>query len=406
MKQCVLHYLVIESITHPAVISQAIGTAIELREQLGIPVTFWGLRRPRKQEALLADALTRQLEERGIKARFYVNWREKNWWHTILTMLGITLSLRRTLGWNQQIPILARNLFSATIAYLLAKITPHASYVIDLRGHSAAQLELAGVIRQGDMRWRLFHWWERILFENARAVLCVSSALADYVGSKCQKPVSCYVVPSCLDTWLINSAEPQGIGRLKSSLNGRFVVVYSGTVTAWNQPEPMIRLFLSIKTQQPSALFLFLTPHTEAARSYFHKYGVSENDFVLLEIPHADILHYLELGDVALLLREFNMVNRVASPVKFAEYLAAGLPVIITEGVGDCTTIVRQEHVGLVLKSPKEADWDGNALSEFLSDVAVHREEYKERARATAHRYFLRSQYMALYRQALFDEIQ
>jgi len=401
-----LHYLALESITYPAIVSQAIGTAIELRERLGVPVTFWGLRRPREQEALLADALSCQLEEHGVQARFYVNWREESWWRTIGTILDIALTLRRSLDGDQRIPILSRGVFGATIAYLLTRATPHGSYVVDLRGHGIAERELRGEIRQGDVAWLLFHWWERFIFENARAVLCVSNALADYVRSECRKPVQCHVIPSCLDTRLAKDVapEPRGIGWFKQRLNGRFVIVYSGTVTAWNQPEPMIRLFLRIKTYQPTAFFLFLTPQVESARFHFYKHGVSEDDYMVLEVPYADVLHYLKLGNAAVLLREPNMVNRVASPVKFAEYLAAGLPVIITDGVGDSSAIVEQQQIGLVLESPEDTDWDDATLVAFLADVVLHREEYRQRAQTTARRCFLRSQYEISYRQALFDE--
>ena len=67
-------------------------------------------------------------------------------------------------------------------------------------------------------------------------------------------------------------------------------------------------------------------------------------------------------------------VNSVASPVKFGEFMAAGLPVIISDGVGDFSDLVQRENVGMVVRSlndPSESErlrqWletqDRNALS-------------------------------------------
>jgi glycosyltransferase involved in cell wall biosynthesis len=55
-------------------------------------------------------------------------------------------------------------------------------------------------------------------------------------------------------------------------------------------------------------------------------------------------------------------VNRVASPVKFAEYLHAGLPVVLTRGIGDASGWVREHGLGVVLERP----WDAGNAGEVL----------------------------------------
>ena len=59
----------------------------------------------------------------------------------------------------------------------------------------------------------------------------------------------------------------------------------------------------------------------------------------------------LSAADFGLLLRENNIVNNVASPTKFAEYLMAGLPVIISNGIGDFSYFVRFKNVGICIDS-------------------------------------------------------
>ena len=59
-------------------------------------------------------------------------------------------------------------------------------------------------------------------------------------------------------------------------------------------------------------------------------------------VSYKDINDYLNAADFGLLLREDTPTNNVASPTKFAEYLMAGLPTLISQGVGDLSEFVEQ----------------------------------------------------------------
>ena len=48
-------------------------------------------------------------------------------------------------------------------------------------------------------------------------------------------------------------------------------------------------------------------------------------------------------------MRDNVLVNNVASPVKVAEYLACGLPIIMTKGIGDYSEDLNREGIGLLL---------------------------------------------------------
>jgi glycosyltransferase involved in cell wall biosynthesis len=55
-------------------------------------------------------------------------------------------------------------------------------------------------------------------------------------------------------------------------------------------------------------------------------------------------------GDVGLSLIKSSYSKIASAPTRFAEYLAAGMPVIVTPGVGDLESIVEQHRVGIVLR--------------------------------------------------------
>jgi len=45
-------------------------------------------------------------------------------------------------------------------------------------------------------------------------------------------------------------------------------------------------------------------------------------------VPYEEVTKYLNAVDFAVVWRDNNIVNKVASPVKFSEYVCTGLPVI------------------------------------------------------------------------------
>jgi hypothetical protein len=67
-----------------------------------------------------------------------------------------------------------------------------------------------------------------------------------------------------------------------------------------------------------------------------------------LKVAASEVPEYLVSADYGLLIREKSVTNKVASPVKFAEYLACGLPVIISEQLGDYTAFVERSQCGFL----------------------------------------------------------
>lgn len=112
---------------------------------------------------------------------------------------------------------------------------------------------------------------------------------------------------------------------------------------------------------------------------------------VLHSDPRGEIQYSLALADLGLLLRERNSVNRVASPVKFAEYLACGVPVLVSPGVGDCPDIVRRERVGYILDASVR-------LARMASEIVADLSTLRIRCREVIARCFNGYRYLNLYK--------
>ncbi|HMZ48095.1 MAG TPA: hypothetical protein PLP28_03885, partial [Flavobacteriales bacterium] len=66
-------------------------------------------------------------------------------------------------------------------------------------------------------------------------------------------------------------------------------------------------------------------------------------------LDHAQVSAALAQCDLGIMVRERTITNQVASPTKFAEYLASGLRIITNAGLGDFSELVAREDLGLVV---------------------------------------------------------
>jgi glycosyltransferase involved in cell wall biosynthesis len=128
---------------------------------------------------------------------------------------------------------------------------------------------------------------------------------------------------------------------------GTLLVVWSGTMAAWQKPEESALLVKAMQERRPDARLLFLTPDTSAAKAAVAKAGLE--NALHRAAKTADVVQWLSAADYGLLLRDESLVNRAASPVKFGEYLACGVRPVLTPGVGDQSDACVTHRLGLVV---------------------------------------------------------
>jgi glycosyltransferase involved in cell wall biosynthesis len=269
--------------------------------------------------------------------------------------------------------------------------------VLDYRGILSEEYALQGKIARRGRMHRLLRGLEGWALGRADAILCVSERLRR--RSLRWRPATgpIFVVPCCYDPAILGEDEA-AVGTLRRELGldpeRDFVLVYSGSLSAWNRPEAIRDVYRAFREACPGARLLLLTGDLTRARTIF----AEEAGVIIRAVPHEAIQNYLALGDLGLLLRAPHPVNRVACPVKFAEYLVSGLPVLVSRGVGDCPDIVRQARVGYVLE-------DTPLLAQVVAEVRAQRPELRRRCREAALRRFDGESFRAVYAEILTGEL-
>ena len=126
------------------------------------------------------------------------------------------------------------------------------------------------------------------------------------------------------------------------------VLLYCGTLRYYSRTAEILRAYRHVKDLAGDALLVFITPDKDLALEAARNADIAKRAVRVVKGRHEEVARWMQAGDVAFLLREEDEVNRVACPMKFAEYVRSGVKVLVTPGLGDLPRFVREKHAGWV----------------------------------------------------------
>ena len=68
-------------------------------------------------------------------------------------------------------------------------------------------------------------------------------------------------------------------------------------------------------------------------------------------VQYNEMQYYLSAADIGFIWREKSVINEIASPVKFSEFLCCGLPVIANRNVTMISEFLPKHDVGLLVNN-------------------------------------------------------
>jgi glycosyltransferase involved in cell wall biosynthesis len=296
------------------------------------------------------------------------------------TALDVALGVRalsRALSGRNRVVVHARSYVPAEIV-LRCPAARRARFLFDIRGLWVDERLEAGIWRPGPLA-RYARRRERRFFERADAVVTLTHASVPVLEERADGPVE--VIPTCADVGRYASTRPRAEGP---------ALAWVGSIGTW------YRFDLALRAARVSGLPLHVLTRQRAEA------GREAEDATVASVPHERLHEKLHAGDVGLCLYKAGFSRVACAPTRFAEYLAAGMPVLVTPGIGDLDRIVSEEGVGVVLG--REGD---ESLRRAVDDAAAlgARPEVQERCRAVAGRLFSVDEgalrYGALYRALL-----
>jgi glycosyltransferase involved in cell wall biosynthesis len=274
------------------------------------------------------------------------------------------------------------------MAVMLKRIF-YVRFLFDMRGFWADERVQGGMLSPNSSLYRLAKALEKLILKQADAVVSLTYAALDdirrvpYFGGRCP-PIA--VIPTCVDLHRFRIRNGARVAMPELDSEGNFVLIYSGSLGTWYRLDRLLEFFSALKRQMDRAAFLILT-QTElpGLERLLVQYGISRNNVKVRHVPFGQIPEWLSLGDAGIILSDPCLANKARCPTKLAEFLACGLPVVVSAGIGDTEAMVRGERVGVVARELTEKGFEESvtALRELLKDG-----DLKGRCRRAAEKYF------------------
>lgn len=219
--------------------------------------------------------------------------------------------------------------------------------------------------------------------------LAVSHGLVQHWSERYGYAGTAYVVVPCTlgRSHLVETTDPEARRKALGFGPEDVVLAYAGSTAGWQSFHLLSGLLRHALMEQPALKVLFLSPPDQGIDMLAQTFP---GRVVRAWVPAAEVPQVLHGCDAALLVREDSITNRVASPTKFAEYLACDLPVVISEHIGDYSALVREHKLGVVLR-------EGEGLPAMHHPLA----EDRERCRAFALAHFTKQAHTDSYRRLL-----
>ena len=291
----------------------------------------------------------------------------------LVTLYDIAAGAWRALGIvrRHKISVLhARAHVPLAMALMIRRLTG-CRLVFDIRGLMAEEYVDAGALAEGSIVFRLIKRLERAGIRRADQVVVLTQRLREWLGRQGVEIDKVEVIPCCVDFSRFagcpaESARPDP---------GTFEVIYAGAAAGLYRVEEMALFFLALRARKPEAFLRILTATPrDGVVAALERAGLTERDFAIERVSAEEVPAYLRRARLGVSFRKLTFSQIAASPTKIPEYLAAGLPVVCSAGVGDTDELVENEGVGIVIRS-----FDSNAYAEaaekllrIIEDPALH----------------------------------
>ncbi len=271
----------------------------------------------------------------------------------------------------------ARSQVSAAMAWPVARLL-RKRFIFDLRGQMAYEYADGGTWAGGGALFRLAERAERQFIRDADALVVLTRVLAaDIAPFASCTPV---VIPTCVDLALFPRPDPKTLARPSR-------VVYCGSLGARYALHLLVSCYVEAARAIPELRLLVVT-HSDGIglRHYLEKAGITPSQYDILTASHREIPQYLAQALFGVLLLQGGRSLRGACPTKIGEYLAAGLPVLSSAGIGDCAELLEGHRIGVILKDHSQTSFR-EGISRLI-DLLEEGWSLRERCRSLAEREF------------------
>ncbi len=282
--------------------------------------------------------------------------------------------------------IIFRGAIMAMFAYWVKKRTKAKVGLESYEPHAAYMLE-SGVWKSNSLFYKVQLYYENLIKQSADFLTTVTENYKLHLVDNEQiEPEKINVSPCWvqLDKFQFN---PQKRAEIRQNLGWQnaTVGIYVGKFGSIYYDDEAFNLFKAAFDFFPNFRLILLSPDdANLLKIKLQRVNISLEKTLIKLAAHEEIPHFLSAADFAFSPIKVAPVRRFCSPIKDGEYWACGLPIIIPDGVGDDSDIIKKEGGGAVIDidDPKSVQIGLETVAKIITN-----EHYREEIRAIAVRH-------------------
>lgn len=291
----------------------------------------------------------------------------------------------------------ARGYVPALIGCMLKGISKK-PVIFDMRGFWPDEKVDANYWKPNGIVYRIVKEMERYLLKHADEIVVLAESARDRILKMgiARSPIS--VIPCCADLDIFRKVYPL---RPDKGLAGRMVMIYAGNLGTFYNLDKIFDFFAFLKKRHADAFLRLVSnyPKTDIQKMASER-GIA--DYRVDTLEHKDMPEAFSAASFSVIFYNRKLSGDGCSPIKLAESLACGTPVIINDRIGDSSLIVEGERVGFVLSDFNQTEY--MRAIKNIEELLSHKEETAARCVNVAKKHFSLDMGVERYR-AIYDRV-
>ncbi|HEY0744941.1 MAG TPA: glycosyltransferase [Chryseosolibacter sp.] len=220
------------------------------------------------------------------------------------------------------------------IPFLVESFEPHADYMRE-----------SGIWTAIDPRYLFQKRWEKKQIKYATGLMPVANNYKQVLIQDGVPSEKVFTVPCSVDFKLFNLPDAdKGTLRLEYDIPSNAVVgIYAGRFGGLYLEDEAFAIYKAAFSSIENFFLIILTPaeRHEWVGHRLAEQAIGRDRFIIRAVRHEEVSKYIQMSDFAFATYKPGRAKAFLSPVKLGEYWACGVPVIMTEGVGDESEIMQ-----------------------------------------------------------------
>ena len=229
-----------------------------------------------------------------------------------------------------------------SIPFIVESFEPHADYMLE-----------SNVWSKYDPRYISEVYWETKAKQKAEHLVTVSGNFKNLLIKQGVSSNRISTVPCCvnLDHFKYNASKRQELREQNGIDEDTLVGIYVGKFGDIYLDHEAFSVFAETLSSFPKSALVLLTPEKEDfIKERLNNHPELTNiQVITLLAPHNEVPNYLSLADIAFATIRPAPSRQYCSAIKIGEYYASGLPIVITEGCGDDSDLIKKHQLGTVV---------------------------------------------------------